>query len=109
MLNEGYGDAFFVRQYARQMTCEMTHFACQRGFPLCVAGVSDVEPAPGDCLASLQQFGSCRVVEGTYCPYLAGDVDNALAYRGGTLFSGEAEVARKIVAMGRSSEESMGE
>ena len=57
VLNECGGDAFFVRQYARQVACEMTYLARQRGFALCTEGVSDVEPALGDCLAGFKQCG----------------------------------------------------
>jgi len=38
-LKEDYCDVFFIRQNARQMMCEMTHLACQRGFALCIEGV----------------------------------------------------------------------
>jgi hypothetical protein len=58
VLNEGCGDAFFVRQRARQVTREMTYLVCQRGFALCIEGVGDVEPTVGDLLVGLKQFGS---------------------------------------------------
>jgi len=54
VLNEGHGDAFFVRQYSRQVACEIAYLACQRGFALRIEDVSDFEPAVGDCLAGLK-------------------------------------------------------
>jgi hypothetical protein len=49
VLKEGYGDVFFVGQHARKMACEMAYLARQRGFALCIEGVSNVELLPRRC------------------------------------------------------------
>jgi hypothetical protein len=52
VLKEGYCEVFFVRQNARPAAREMAYLAGQRDFALCIEGVSNVQPAVGDCLAA---------------------------------------------------------
>lgn len=83
MRDERRRDVLSVPQHTREVTCEVTHVACENMVTLDVEGVGDIEPSVENRLACFDQSGAGRIGEGPGACEGGGDFSDAAADDGG--------------------------